>query len=771
MDKDALVKQLMATYVEELDDQVRALNRGLLDLEQAPPGAPRVEPLKTLLRAAHSLKGASRSVNVSLIESACHQLEGIFAALQNGKLALSEKLFAELFAAADAIQHAGKSLRRHENIAGEALAAVLPQLETLATGGGEEADRREDPWGIEPVSQPAPVVELLSAAALAAPVPAALPSTQPETPPEPEEPASTLRVPAKKLDALLVQCGEFLVAERRLQDHIQDLEAFSGFAARSRSEWSAAVRPLRSALRLPKSNRNKAFLASPPADSRRLQKLLDRTALNLDRLQNESNRLMSNLVADLHQLQRAAGDLTGQVRQVRMLPFSEACLGLDRMVRDLSGQAGKEVALTVEAGNIELDRSVLEGLKDSLRHLVRNAIHHGVETPEERRASGKPVRGQITITAELRGSLVEVAVADDGRGLDLETLRDVLRKKQVAVPAGERELTRMAFLPGITTEKIVNGVSGRGMGLDIVRTRAEAAHGAVDLSFEAVRGTCVKVSVPLTLTSLRSLLVTAGGQTFGFVGTNVRKVGRIDRKSLKRVDGREMLLLEDELIPIASLANTLRLPHRGPMENGKPVPFAVVAAAGQRIALLVDEHVAEQEIMIKNLGARIESVPHIAGATILPSGRIALVLNAASLLRAAIEQTATPLVPAPVGAVRKRLLLAEDSVTTRNLIASILADAGYDVATAPDGAAAWELLQETGVDLVVSDIAMPRMDGFALTRAVRNSSRFRELPVVLLTTRETTEDKAQGAAAGANAYLVKSAFDQRDLLETIAQLL
>jgi two-component system chemotaxis sensor kinase CheA len=281
--------------------------------------------------------------------------------------------------------------------------------------------------------------------------------------------------------------------------------------------------------------------------------------------------------------------------------------------------------------------------------------------------------------------------------------------------------------------------------------------------------------VPLTLTTLRALLVGAGGQTLALAGTNVQKLVRIGPDDLASVAGREMLRLGDAPLPVAGLAETLGLAPRAPSGVGGRRPAVIVAAGERRMAFVVDQFVAEQEVVIKNLGSRLRRVPLVSGATILPSGQIALVLNAASVIRAALARgpagTLAAAPAAPPAPAKRRVLVADDSVTTRTLEKSILEAAGYEVLAAADGAAAWRLLQERGADLLVSDVEMPRMDGLALTEAVRASPRFRELPVVLVTARASEEDKARGARAGADAYLVKSAFDQKNLLETIAQLL
>ena len=767
MNKDALIKQLMATYLEELDEQVRALNRDLLELEKTPPKARCDELYKSLLRTAHTLKGASTSVEIRPVALACHQLEDALAAMQRGELAPSAELFAALFALADSLEEAGNRLRREESLADATFAGVLSRLLAIESGDGRPA-AREGGMPAETIAEVAPAAQAVPLPPIAAPRDAALPSALSEAAAGgPKD--GDVRVSAAKLDALLAQSGEFLTAQRQLQLHVKEAEALIGFVARWRIEWATTTKSIHAALLRRGIDRNNVLPAPLRPVIRTLPELLAGTSEKLSRLQIDSNRLLAKIAADMNRLEAVADSLSDNARRVRMLPFAQACLGLDRMARDLAQESGKQVALTVDADEVEIDRSVLEGMKDTLRHLVRNAIHHGVETPDERRAAGKPSLAQVSITAALRGSEVEVGVADDGRGLDLAALRAALRKRQIPEPAGARELAHTIFMPGISTARQVTGVSGRGVGLDVVKTRAEAAHGGVDVAFEPGRGTRVTVFVPLTLTSLRALLATVAGQTYGFIASNVDRVGRIGLAALKRVAGRQRLLLDDELIPVASLAEILGTPRSAPLADGRTVPFLVIASGGRRVAVLVDEYVAEQEIMIKSLGARLEGIPHFSGATVLPSGRIALVLNAASLIRAASEQSPFPLPPTPA-APKKRLLLAEDSATTRTLIASILKEAGYDVTATPDGAEAWRRLQENGADLLITDVAMPRMDGFALTEAVRHSSQFRELPVVLLTSRETNEDKARGAAAGANAYLVKSAFDQRSLLETINQL-
>jgi two-component system chemotaxis sensor kinase CheA len=366
-----------------------------------------------------------------------------------------------------------------------------------------------------------------------------------------------------------------------------------------------------------------------------------------------------------------------------------------------------------------------------------------------------------------------VVVADDGHGLDLESLRQQLRKRKLPEPSSDAELVRTIFLPGLSTARIITDVSGRGVGLDVVKSRVEAIHGTVDVAFSRGHGTRFALAVPLTLTTVRVTLVSAAGQTFAFVSTNVEKLIRVDPVKRRSIEGRAVLALGSAPLPLVSLAETLGLPA-SELSASLKAPALVVTAGDRSAAFVVDEFLAEQEVVVKTLGARIRKAPCVSGATILPSGKLALVLNAADLVQRALvgtpTRTPTAAETGPSAGTKKRIVIAEDSVTTRALEKSILEAAGYEVTIAADGAAAWQLLQEKGADLLVSDVEMPRLDGFALTETVRNSKRFRDLPVVLVTARESDEDKARGIAVKADAYLVKSAFDQRSLLETVAQL-
>jgi two-component system chemotaxis sensor kinase CheA len=753
---DQLQQRLMRTFLGELDARVKALNRDLLALEtdHDPASVNRNELFQTLFRTAHSLKGAAAATGTTMIETACHQLEEIFGAARDHRLPLNPDLFQLLFASADAIQDAGRRLEAGQGLADAPLARLTSQLHVAAAGMiGAESAR----------------------------VPPALSNAEPRRParrepanrPEPERrhQGSFVRIPAERLDALLVQSGELLVAQRRAEARLEDIVGLQELAKDARAEWRSVHRALGELVR---RNGASGVPALPDGVSRYAVAAVRRAHDNIARLAEAVERLGVGIATDRRALEQVAVPLYAAMRHARMLPFGEACEGLERAARDLSQAVGKQARIIVEGGDIELDRSILEGLRDPLLHLVRNAIDHGIELPEQRRAAGKTALGRIEVSAALRGTTVEVVVADDGAGLNLSALREQARSRGLP-DIDAQNVTHYMFLPGFSTARMITEVSGRGVGLDAVKTSVEAMNGTVHATSEPGRGARFTLILPLTLTAIRALLVAAGGQTFALDVAWIARLLRVEPGDLRTIDGREMLLTAGAPVPITNLAELLGLPPSDPAYPGTKRPVVLLAAGHLQAAFAVDELIDEQEAIVRNLGPRLRHVRYVAGATMLPSGRIALILNLPEMIRGAHARISAPHVasriPDSESEARPRLLLVDDSVTTRALERNILESAGYEVLAAVDGAEAWQLLQEQGADLVVSDVDMPRMDGFALTEAIRGSRRFKDLPVVLVTARETEPDKIRGLHAGANAYLPKSAFDQQALLDTIEQLL
>jgi len=451
------------------------------------------------------------------------------------------------------------------------------------------------------------------------------------------------------------------------------------------------------------------------------------------------------------------------------------------MVRDLSRERGKEVDLQIEGGDTELDRKVLEEIKDPLMHLLRNAVDHGLETPEEREKAGKPRRGTVTVSAFQKGNNIVIEVRDDGAGINVQRVKQAAAKGKLissdeAETMTDEEAFRLIFASGLSTSPVVTDISGRGVGMDVVRRNIEGLRGQVDVDSAPGQGTKITLILPLTLATTQELLIQVSSQTFGLPISAVERIQRISLEDISSVEGKEAIMVDSEPVSLVHLGDVLGLPRDA--ENDKPdqkIPVVILNSVKKRIAFLVDGVVGQQESVVKSLGKQLSRVPNVAGATILGTGQVIMTLNPVDLTMSARttegrSMKAVQTAQAKVEAVKRpTVLVVDDSLTTRTLEKNILETAGYEVKLATDGAEALDILQADGCDLVVSDVLMPRMNGLELTETIRGNPKLKELPVVLVTSLDSREDREKGIELGANAYVVKSNFDQANLLQTIEQ--
>jgi len=766
LNRDELIRRLSATFLEELADNVRVFNQELLLLESEPASERRQEAIHALFRVAHSLKGAARAVDAHGIESVAHRLEDLLAKIRDGRRRLAPDLFAVLFASADGFVAAGRRFAE-DPAADSGLSEVTRQLE-IALSAADDAPLIVEASPVPPViaaavPAPTPIVQVAAVADAAAGVGRSSSVTTAVGD------SGSLRIGRARIDGLLRQGSELRVTRRRFEARRDELAVIQETLARFHAEWRAGGRALRRF-----SNRNAraeaAGEAPAPLLPKRLTRLLERAEDELSRLTRDVERLSLGLRQDAKLLDRVAEPLEGAIHRLRMQPFLQACEGLSRVVRDLSTEQQKQVDLKIEGGETELDRAIVERLREPLLHLVRNAIDHGLEASAERVRQQKPERSTLRISALANGDTVEIRVADDGRGLDFTAIAARLAERGTIV-SDRAELERAIFSPGFSTAKVVSGVSGRGVGLDVVRSVVERMNGSISVD-ATERGTSFCLILPLTLSTMRVLFVRVADQVLAIPSLGIEALLRVDPSALKSVGDKTLIERRGVPVPLSALGKLLGL--TASVEPTARLQAVVLRSGERRVAVVVDELLSEQEVVLKPLGPRMQGLPHVSSATFLPSGEVALVLKASSLVTSSIELPAFELADGP-GATRtdarKRLLLADDSITTRALERSILEAAGYEVIIANDGLSAWKLLQEQGADLLLSDVEMPQMDGLSLTETIRASTRFRDLPVILLTSRDAEEDRARGLRAGADAYLVKSAFDQTGLLQAIEQLL
>ena len=476
--------------------------------------------------------------------------------------------------------------------------------------------------------------------------------------------------------------------------------------------------------------------------------------------------------AEFNDLSRSVNDLQDRAMRTRMVPVATITDQLHRAVRDLARTQNKKIRWDVRGGDTELDRGVLNQLSDSLLHLVRNAVDHGVESPAEREAAGKPPEATIRLHAMQLGSEVIIAVTDDGRGIDVDAVRGQAAKRGVDTDGmTEDELLRLTMHSGLSTTSFVTDVSGRGVGLDVVRVNVESARGRVEVRSQPAGGTEFRIVVPITLAVLRCLLVETAGQRFALPFHRVVLSQRNDPSAQHHAEGRPVVLVEGRPVPVSTLAGTIGLDATADVSGGSIV---VLADTAHRHAFEVDRLVGQRDVVLKGLNRLLPHLPAVAGASVEPDGSVLVVLDPPGLIqRARHAAPVTTARPSADGAqaTRRRILVVDDALTVRELQRSILERAGFDVRVANDGKQALSRLAEEPSDLVLTDIEMPNMDGFGLTEAIRAHPSLTNIPVLILSSRSSETDRQRGLDAGADGYIIKSGFDEGSLLAAVNRLL
>ncbi len=497
--------------------------------------------------------------------------------------------------------------------------------------------------------------------------------------------------------------------------------------------------------------------------------------LRVGRMLTERLDVDPSTVTEFRDLSRVLNDLQERTMRARMVPVSTITDPLHRAVRDLARSLGKVVEWEVRGGDTELDRNVLQQLADPLLHLVRNSVDHGIEAPADRLAAGKPEAATVRLHAMQLGSEVIITVTDDGHGIDVERVREEAKQRGVDDSGlDDDEALHLIFRSGLSTARFVSDVSGRGVGLDIVRANVEAVRGRIEVRSEAGSGTEFRIVVPITLAVLPCLLIASGGDRYAIPMHSVLVSQRFDVDRQAHAEGRPMVWVGDDAIPVAQLCTVLGLGT----EQQEDGPLVVIAGATRRHAFQVDALLGQRDVVVKGLGRLLPRLDVLAGASVEPDGSILLVLDAAGLIdRArlagagseriglALEQELTP------RARHGSILVVDDALTVRELQRSILERAGFTVRLANDGVEALALLAEAPSDLVLTDVEMPRMNGFQLTEAIRAQPALTNMPVLVLTSLSNDEDRQRGLEAGADGYIVKAAFDEAALLSAVDRLL
>ena len=744
---------LLELFSLEADAQTQILSAGLLALERNPTQA---DQLEACMRAAHSLKGAARIVGVDAGVSVSHVMEDCLVSAQESRLYLQPEHIDALLQGTDLLMR----IATPGNTVGPAdVEAYVALMERLLDPSPPTAKVAPPP---APAPAPAPLIEALPAE----PEPALSLGSEPlrQNKRMTEGGERVLRVTAERLNSLLDLSSKSLVETQRLKPYLaslQRLKRVQGNGVRALDHLDGHLKTLDLSLEAQESL----------ADARRLL--------------SEAQALLAEKTAELDEFGWQAGQraqvLYDTALACRMRPFADVLAGQVRMVRDLGRSLGKQVRLEIEGEKTQVDRDVLEKLEAPLTHLLRNAVDHGIETPEQRLLAGKPAEGLIRLRASHQAGLLVLELSDDGNGVDLERLRGTIVDRhlstvETALNLSEEELLTFLFLPGFSLRDKVTEVSGRGVGLDAVQHMVRQLRGAVVLEQTAGQGSRFHLEVPLTLSVVRSLVVEVGEEAYAFPLAHIERMCDLAPDDIVQLEGRQHFWHEGRHVGLVAASQLLqRPPGQG---NDETLKVVVIRERDAVYGIAVERFIGERTLVVLPLDDRLGKVQDISAGALLDDGSVVLIVDVEDMLRSVdkllntgrLERIARRSQQA-AEAPRKRVLVVDDSLTVRELQRKLLLNRGYEVAVAVDGMDGWNALRSEDFDLLITDIDMPRMDGIELVTLLRRDARLQSLPVMVVSYKDREEDRRRGLDAGADYYLAKASFHDDALLDAVVELI
>ncbi len=702
----------------EAEGQCRVLSESLLAVEKAADPAALLE---SLMRSAHSLKGAARIIGLDQAVHVAHAMEECFVQAQKVNMAPDA-------ATIDVLLHGVDLLAK---LAGVSVGEVPPSEVQDFVRSCQNPPPRVGKEGGKKATNPPP------AEAVA-------------------EERRDIRIDAERLDSLVGLAGQALVAAqvgnkellgargllRQLQSLLSQTQAASSEARRSALLTQA--------------------MALAAQGQSTLVEDFERKDVQARRMVNLCNRIYNETLA------------------CRLRPFGDITSGLHRLARDLARSLGRELTFEISGEDTEVDRDLLDRLDGPLSHLIRNALDHGLEIPEEREKAGKSRNGTLRISARHHAGWLVIAVSDDGKGLNFTQIKEVIVDRGLASAEHvdemlESELLEFLLLPGFSLRKQVTEVSGRGVGLDAVRAMVYGAGGSLRLARSEQGGFLCEIILPVSLSLVRALVAEISGDYFAFPLTRVERVLEVQPQDIHAAAGRQHIFLNEERIEVLSAAQALELDTA---ESETPGTSLIIVHGPQgRLGLAVDRFIGQKELSIQRLDSHLGRMQDVSATALLEDGEPVVVIDVNDLAITATNfSSGSRYRPLATDAGRqvanvRRILVADDSLTVRELERKLLASRGYLVETAIDGSDAWNALRGGSYDLLVTDIDMPRMDGIELTRLIRGDARLRDLPIVIVSYKDREEDKSRGLEAGADFYLPKSSYQDESLLHAVQELI
>ena len=709
------IRKFIARFVEEAKDHLGRLATGLSELEQ---GRADAEQINSLFRSAHTLKGSAKMLKLEPITQVAHSLEDLLSALRDVRLMANPSIVALLYQGVDSLSDHIAQLIKNGQV--EPLSAadlqLCQQLSAVAEGHALSIDQRVEPRAM-------PTIAAGNRADTA----------------QPELTASdTVRIKLDKLEELIKLMGELVSSH-------------------------AGMREL-------------------AMTSRRLElQLQQQLPGDLPLAMQAFSRDMRDIVLAQESLMQELHDKT---LQMRMLPLAIVLDPAARLVRDMARTLGKQVECRVSGSEIELDRQMIDQLADPIIHLLRNALDHGIETPEVRLEKGKSVQGHLHISARQDAGWVVLEVRDDGAGISLAAIRDKALKKGVVshqqlADMSDQQITELIFEPGFSTSAMITEYSGRGVGMDVVKSSIVGdLQGVISLQTREDEGTCMTMRLPLSLAMMRVLLIRAGQQVLGFTAQYVTELLRVAPSALINVADRNAVIIRNEFVPVIQLVDLLNLPQENALKKAQSrqrsdLLLLVIRVHTEKLALVVDELLDERDLVIKQLPEHLRANPLISGMVTTGHNELVSLIHVPYVLDIArkARQPAQSRTQEAQDKPRKRILVVDDSLNTREIERDVLEAWGYHVTLAEHGQEGLDKALAEDFDAVLTDVEMPVMDGFTLTARLREHERYRDRPIIIITSREKESDRRRGIEVGADAYIVKGNFDQNSLVDTLKVLL
>ncbi len=782
-DKD-FFEELLSMFKIEAEEHIKNISNGLIELEKADSDDIFAKIIDSIYKETHSLKGAARAVNMRNVETICQTTEDVFSSIKQGKTELDRKSYDILHSAVDSL---GDIILSRKDVD---TPDILFKLNNILK---DKTKKKDGDLKSKKKKTEKPATEKFKKAAEDTKAKTLEKVEKKQSTDKKTEKANvstdqgtsfisdTIRVSTSKLDSIMFEAEEMLAAKLSADQQSYDIGLIKISVSNLKNEWEKQLNNIKVLKKFVQSSIDEDKELSASDKSINVFDFFENVLNSVKNIENRLYSLKKLSEQNSSHVGTRVNALLEDVKKVLMLPFSTLLKTLPKIVRDISREQKKEVDLVIKGSTIEVDRRILEEMKDPFVHLLRNCIDHGIESPKERTKKKKDKTGTITISISQKSNgMIEVILSDDGAGIDSENVKKVAVKRGIitaeeADKLSENDKQLLVFETDISTSPIITDVSGRGLGLPIVREKIGSLGGSLQLKSRVGKGTSFIINLPVTLATFRGIVVVVNGETFIVPTSSVERVMRIKKEDIKTVKNRETINYDNEAILFARMEKALRLQDKKRMNKEKQLIQTIIITHGnKKYGFAVDDIISEQEVLVKNLGEQLSRVPNVSGVTMMGSGKIVPILNVSDLMKSAIYASTVESyerIAREEKEVKKSILIAEDSITSRTLLKNIFQTAGYKVKATVDGAEAYTAVTTQKFDLVVSDIEMPRMNGFELVSKIRKNKDTKELPVVLVTGLESDEDKKRGIDVGADAYIVKRSFDQSNLLNVVSKLI